>query len=69
MATWHVSCTSQLRLAVPHTHAVAILPEHEADPWLPITSLDLRKNVEAAYMSGSKAHEVPAVMEAMKISS
>ena len=34
-----------------------------------VTSLDLRTNVLAAYVSGKRAHEVPAVMEAMKISS
>ncbi len=37
--------------------------------WLQVASLDLRTNVLAAYVSGSKAHEVPAVMNAMKISS
>lgn len=36
---------------------------------LQVTSLDLRTNVLAAYVSGNRAHEVPAVMEAMKISS
>ena len=30
--------------------------------------MDLRTNVLAAYVSGNRAHEVPAVMEAMKIS-
>ncbi|KAK9908732.1 hypothetical protein WJX75_002041 [Coccomyxa subellipsoidea] len=34
-----------------------------------ISSLELRTNVLAAYVSGDRAHEVPAVMEAMKISS
>lgn len=34
-----------------------------------VSSLDLRTNVLAAYVSGNRAHEVPAVMEAMKISS
>ncbi len=34
-----------------------------------ISSLELRTNVLAAYVSGGRAHEVPAVMEAMKISS
>ena len=47
-----------------------ILGKHE---WclllLQVTSLDLRTNVLAAYVSGNRAHEVPAVMEAMKISS
>ena len=33
-----------------------------------VTSLDLRTNVLAAYVGGNRAHEVPAVMEAMKIS-
>ena len=32
-----------------------------------MTSLELRTNVLAAYVSGGRAHEVPAVMEAMKI--
>ncbi len=35
---------------------------------LQVASLDLRTNVLAAYVSGGRAHEVPAVMEAMKIS-
>ena len=35
---------------------------------LQVASLELRTNVLAAYVSGSRAHEVPAVMEAMKIS-
>ena len=64
-----MSCTSQLRLAVPPTHTVATLSEHEADSWLQVTSLDLQNNVVAAYVSGSKAHELPAVMKAMRISS
>ena len=33
-----------------------------------VASLELRTNVLAAYVSGGRAHEVPAVMEAMKIS-
>ena len=32
-----------------------------------VASLELRTNVLAAYVSGGRAHEVPAVMEAMKI--
>ncbi|CAL8460581.1 g110 [Coccomyxa elongata] len=34
-----------------------------------VSSLELRTNVLAAYVSGGRAHELPAVMEAMKISS
>lgn len=34
-----------------------------------ISALELRTNVLAAYVSGGRAHEVPAVMDAMKISS
>ena len=39
------------------------------DCLLQVSSLELRTNVLAAYVSGNRAHEVPAVMEAMKISS
>jgi len=47
-----------------------ILGKHECRlSLLQVTSLELRTNVLAAYVSGNRAHEVPAVMEAMKISS
>ena len=52
-----------------HTACSILTQERNVSGCLQVASLDLRTNVLAAYVSGNRAHEVPAVMEAMKITS